>query len=82
MGVEFRLLLERSNKNKKVVNEKENLAELGFILEQLLFPGNSARKLVRYFNTHRKIHKCTYTNVAFTQEYSKVLIFHGEREVY
>jgi len=54
MGVEFRLLLERSNKNKKVVNEKENLDQLGFILEQLLFPGNDARKLVGYFQRTQK----------------------------
>jgi len=54
MGVEFRLLLKRSNKNKKVVNEKENLDELGFILKQLPFPGNGARKLVGYFERTQK----------------------------
>jgi len=52
MDVEFRLLVERSN--KKVVNEKENLEKLGFILEQLPFPSNGARKLVGYFKRTQK----------------------------
>jgi len=35
--MEFRLLLGRNDKNKKVVNEKENSNKLDFILEQLPF---------------------------------------------
>ena len=31
-------------------------------------------------NANRKIRKRTDTDVAFTQEYSRVLIFHRERE--
>ena len=39
-------------------------------------------QLLGILNAHRKIHKRTDTDVAFTQEYSKVSIFHGEHEVY
>jgi hypothetical protein len=56
--------------------------ELGSKLAQLSFPSNGARKLVGYFKHKQKIRKCTDTDVAFTQEYSKLSIFHGEREVH
>jgi hypothetical protein len=43
------------------------LDELGLILEQLLFPSNSARKLVGYFKREQeKIRKRIDTDVAFT----------------
>jgi hypothetical protein len=38
--------------------------------------------LLGILNANRKIRKCMDTNVAFTREYSKVSIFHGEREVH
>jgi hypothetical protein len=38
--------------------------------------------LLGILNTNRKIRKRMDTDVAFTQEYSKVSIFHGEREVH
>ena len=36
--------------------------------------------LLGILNANRKIRKRTYTDVAFTQEYSRVSIFHRERE--
>jgi len=39
-----------------------------------------ARSLLGILNTNRKIRKRTDTDVAFTQEYSRVSIFHRERE--
>jgi hypothetical protein len=54
------------------------LDELGSILEQLPFPGNGARKLVGYFkHEQEKIRKRMDTDVAFTWEYSIVLISTG-----
>jgi hypothetical protein len=50
--------------------------EVGSIPEHLPFLGNRARKLVGFINTNKDIHKHMDTNVAFTQEYFKVSIFH------
>ena len=38
--------------------------------------------LLGILNTNREIYKRTDTNVVFTHEYSRVSIFHKEREVY
>jgi hypothetical protein len=38
--------------------------------------------LLGILNANRKIHKHMDTDVAFTREYSKGSIFHGEREVH
>ena len=65
-----------------MVNKKEKSNKLGFILEQLPFAGNGARKLVGYFKHKQKIRKRIDTDVAFTREYSKVSIFYREHEVY
>ena len=37
-------------------------------------------RLLDILNANRKIHKRTDTDVAFTREYSRVSIFHRERE--
>ena len=39
-----------------------------------------ARGELGILNANRKIHKRTDTDVAFTREYSRVSIFHRERE--
>jgi len=39
-----------------------------------------ARGLLGILNANRKIRKRTDTDVAFTREYSRVMIFHRERE--
>jgi len=41
---------------------------------------NQGRSLLGILNTNRKIRKRTDTDVAFTREYSRVSIFHRERE--
>jgi len=38
--------------------------------------------LLGILNAHRKIYERMDTDVAFTREYSRVSIFHGQREVY
>jgi len=40
------------------------------------------RQVLGILNANKKICKHMDTNVAFTREYSKVSIFHGEYEVY
>jgi hypothetical protein len=42
----------------------------------------TGRLVLSILNANRKIRKRMDTDVAFTWEYSKVLIFHGEREVH
>ena len=51
-------------------------------LAQLPFPGNGARKLVGILNANREIRKRMDTDVAFAREYSRVPIFHKDRDVY
>ena len=43
-------------------------------------PATAPESLSGILNTNRKIRKRTDTNVAFTREYSRVSIFHRERE--
>ena len=40
----------------------------------------TSNTLLGILNANRKIHKRTDTDVAFTREYSRVSIFHRERE--
>ena len=69
------------NDKVSVVKKRKRIhGRLGSKLAQLPFPGNGARKLVGYFKRKQKIRKHTDTDVAFTREYSRVSIFHRERE--
>ena len=43
-------------------------------------PATAPESLLGILNANRKIHKRTDTDVAFTREYSRVSIFHRERE--
>ena len=43
-------------------------------------PATAPESLLGILNANRKIRKRTDTDVAFTQEYSRVSIFHRERE--
>ena len=43
-------------------------------------PTTALESLLGILNANRKIHKRTDTDVAFTREYSRVSIFHRERE--
>ena len=45
-------------------------------------PATAPESLLGILNANREIHKRTDTNVAFTQVYSRVSIFHKENEVY
>jgi hypothetical protein len=62
--------------DKKVVKrKKKKRMNFGSKLAQLPFSDNGTRKLVGYFKRKQeKIRKHTDTNVAFTREYSRVLI--------
>jgi len=44
------------------------------------FPATAPESLLGILNANREIRKRTDTDVAFTRQYSRVLIFHRERE--
>ena len=64
-----------------VTRNKARLVAQGFTqVEGLDFEEIFARVVLGILNANRKIRKRTNTDVAFTREYSRVSIFHKERE--
>jgi len=56
------------------------LLDLSFVVFLDPYQDSDGMCLLGILNANRKIHKRTDTDVAFTREYSRVSIFHRERE--
>jgi hypothetical protein len=62
--------------------KEQDLSNPIFIVGMLFESIELLRKVLGILNANRKIRKRTDTDVAFTREYFKVSIFHGECEVH